>query len=405
MNRLFFLFFIAVGCLDVFGAIGLEVVDLERGEIKVKGNGVLLEDVVGVWEVKAEGVVLKTGEMPEMSGVEMVVVLPVVEVVAGAEKEVFLNVKTVLGSEQEIVQVKLSDGDREMGLVLNENKTLKLHEDRNQFIISSENTRLIFDRKIGTIKSYSLNDKPLVVGGVLPSVWRAPIDNDKGLVRGWRRAGYSNMKLEVVSTVADNQGDKVLIISMLKLLPRGKKESVDCKMVWTAMPDGSVYLKTDYIIDPEIKDLPRIGLEMKMPVGMDVFSWYGKGPSENYIDTVDDVYVDVFSAGVDDMYVSHAKPQACGNRSGVRWCSLVDESGAGLKVVGDINFNSSASFYSTEDLDMSKSENELKKNNYIRWNFDIVQRPGGDGKGNVDERYLFDWRTVSLMLRFIPVAG
>jgi hypothetical protein len=86
-----------------------------------------------------------------------------------------------------------------------------------------------------------------------------------------------------------------------------------------------------------VPNLPRLGLAMAMPGGFEHFTWYGRGPQENYRDRKFGTPVGTYDATVDEMYVPYIWPQEYGNRTDVRWARLTNDAGLGvLAVAGDL---------------------------------------------------------------------
>ena len=68
--------------------------------------------------------------------------------------------------------------------------------------------------------------------------------------------------------------------------------------------------------------LPRVGVQMLLPAGFDEYSWYGKGPHENYSDRQHSAMVGVYHSSVQAQHFNYIRPQETGNRCGVRWSSV-----------------------------------------------------------------------------------
>ena len=64
---------------------------------------------------------------------------------------------------------------------------------------------------------------------------------------------------------------------------------------YTVAADGSILVNSTIIpaINGEI--IPRVGYRMELPEGFERMRWYGRGPSENYVDRKDASYVGVYN--------------------------------------------------------------------------------------------------------------
>ena len=70
---------------------------------------------------------------------------------------------------------------------------------------------------------------------------------------------------------------------------------------WTADGDG-LLLTVDVVPDGEWTiPLPRLGLRLALPAGLDRLEWFGRGPGEAYRDTRRAARVGRFAASVDEL--------------------------------------------------------------------------------------------------------
>ncbi len=67
--------------------------------------------------------------------------------------------------------------------------------------------------------------------------------------------------------------------------------------------------------------LPRIGLTLALPAGYETFTWYGRGPHENYADRKQSAPLGRFSGAVDDQLYPYIMPQESGNKTDVAWAA------------------------------------------------------------------------------------
>jgi beta-galactosidase len=61
------------------------------------------------------------------------------------------------------------------------------------------------------------------------------------------------------------------------------------------------------------------------------FTYYGMGPDENYCDRVNGARLGIFKGTARKNLSQYIIPQECGNRTGVRWATVTDDAGAGLR--------------------------------------------------------------------------
>jgi hypothetical protein len=97
-------------------------------------------------------------------------------------------------------------------------------------------------------------------------------------------------------------------------------------------------------------------------------------------------------------------PQENGNKTDVRWATLTNHLGQGLKAAGLPDFNVSTHYYTAQDLTEAQHTYELKKRENIILNVDYQQ--GGLGNGScgpgVLPQYLLEPKPCHFKLRFEP---
>jgi hypothetical protein len=145
---------------------------------------------------------------------------------------------------------------------------------------------------------------------------------------------------------------------------------------------------------------------MTLPGAYDRFAWYGRGPHESYSDRWQGARVGVYRGTVDEQHVPYIVPQENGNKTDVRWVTLTDADGAGLRVDGMPLLNVSAHRYTAQDLTAALHTYDLKPREDITLNLDYVQCGLGNascGPG-VLPAYLLTSEVYSYSLRLRPLG-
>jgi beta-galactosidase len=121
------------------------------------------------------------------------------------------------------------------------------------------------------------------------------------------------------------------------------------------------------------------------------FRWFGKGPHETYSDRKTGAAVGLYKAKVEDIIHEYPYPQENGNRSDVRWVSITDDSGKGVRItaVGKEYLNFSAWLYSQEELENAEHISDLEFKENMTLNIDKQRGVGGDFPGvpSVHDKY------------------
>ena len=105
--------------------------------------------------------------------------------------------------------------------------------------------------------------------------------------------------------------------------------------------------------------LPRLGLRFALPSGLGNVAWFGGGPGEAYPDSRQAARIGLHRMSVDQMQTPYVFPQENGARIDVRWASLTDSEGNGLRIEGDTPFLFTARRWTTEQLDAARHTGEL----------------------------------------------
>lgn len=169
------------------------------------------------------------------------------------------------------------------------------------------------------------------------------------------------------------------------------------EQVYTIFASGEVQIETRYTPIDGLPFLPRAGLELVLPGGMDRLRWYGRGPHENYIDRNTGAPVGLYSGTVEEQFVPYPVPQENGNKSDVRWASLRGAGGRGLLVVAEAGpqgqpvMEFSAHHYSTANLTEAKHPYDLVRLDGVVLHLDGMQSGLGSascGPGRREEYQL-----------------
>jgi hypothetical protein len=125
-------------------------------------------------------------------------------------------------------------------------------------------------------------------------------------------------------------------------------------------------------------------MELELPAHFQRFTWFGRGPHENYVDRKESAIVSLYSGSVDEQYVPYIYPQENGNKTGVRWVALHDAGGRGLIASGSVPLEVSAHFFTTRDLAQARHTCDLKKRDCVSLHLDYRQRGLGSASCGPD---------------------
>ncbi|MHA1220964.1 MAG: beta-galactosidase small subunit family protein, partial [Candidatus Heimdallarchaeota archaeon] len=253
--------------------------------------------------------------------------------------------------------------------------------------VSNSKLKVEFSTKSGRIKTFIYEGREFIVKPLTPNFWRAPIDNDLGLIAmapkflvpflkrnlyKWKRA---NRQQKLVKMTVDQISPVAVRVKTKSRMPFGLSSMA---ITYTIYGNGDIQI--DFRFYPKA-NMIRLGMQIAIPADFENISWYGKGPHETQFDRKLGAAVGVYSLKVNEMTHNYVKPQENGNRTDVRWITLRNDTGLGLLIesYSDSLLNISTWPYSMSDLENAKHINDLPKRDFITVNIDYKQRGvGGD---------------------------
>ena len=248
-------------------------------------------------------------------------------------------------------QYLLKEGVRK-DYVSKKGKSCSISDDGSRITISSPAVEFAFDRNSGTVVSYKVKGREMFHDGygLRPNFWRGPNDNDygNGLPRRagiWKQAG-KDFQADASAVTEGNRA----VLTVRYTLPEGFRYDV----TYTVWPEGIVKTEAAFHGDKTKKpvDIPRIGMRMRLPAAADEFSYFGRGPWENYWDRNSAARMGIYTSSAEDEYVRYVRPQECGHHTGCEWLGI-----GGLTVVADDTpFEFNALRTSIESLDGEEAE-------------------------------------------------
>lgn len=383
--------------------IGITAKDIKNGEFTIKNKFLFtnLSDFNCKWVIKAEGKEVLNGTIGKIDCAPL------------EEKEIKIDYDlSKLSDDKELIltvffeTTKKSlglDSDYEIAFeqfVLNEmpkpkeiksDKKLDFDINGKKITVNGENLKVVVDD--GKVVSYVIDEKELLKAPLEPNYFRALTDNDIDFLNftpqwakfhpfyAWQRATHHT---KAVKTEVVKNGEVVEI--HIAFSTAGLKNSVATYKVY---PDGKLYVFHSAI---PTKGMLRFGYQMTMESSMEYITWYGRGPKPTYIDRKLGSKIDLYESSVTDFEYRYMRPQESSNRCDVRYFTLTDKEGFGIRVDAYYNnpINFSAYHYTTDGLEKATHINDIPYADITTVNIDHRQLGvGGDlpGQAFVREPY------------------
>lgn len=385
----------------VIQPVCVKAVDLANGKVVIHNryDFIDLAHLRATWSVEVDGRVLESGmqDVPELTAGESAVctvpyhlpeeipslsdcLLNITFTLAGETKwapaghEVAWE-QFVLPAKRKVVTAVQHTGSG----------SIRLEETPTQFIAEGDVFKVVFNKIYGVMETWSYQGYHLLNQGPQLNLWRAPIDNDHRSVPMWKKHGLHQMQHRVKAVDCVQHHDRIEFIAHIRTAPPVLAWGIEISYHYTVYGNGEIAIKVDGVPVGDFPEtFPRIGLALTLPTDFDGVSWSGKGPGEAYVDSQEAVRYGVWSMKVADLYTPYVYPQENGNRHDVIWAALTNESGVGLKVVGDPRFDFSAHFYTTTDFDQARHTCDLRKRDFITLNLDHKQHGLGSASCGPD---------------------
>jgi beta-galactosidase/beta-glucuronidase len=376
--------------------ISAEAVDLETGILKVKNKYFFktLEDYYLKWSVNENGRIIQGGQIDWLNikpQDEKEIKIPYKKPSLKPGKEYWLNVSFMLkentawakkGYEMAWEQFLLPFAEEKPVIEMEEDHDLQYVQDDQEITIENEEIKLTIDKITGGISSYEAFNKEFIEAPAKINIWRAPVDNDMGgdersFAAQWRDAGYDKMNIEIDTTkITEHQG-----VIQVNITGNLKSESAMLEFLsrYDVYTSGDVMVQHELNIPDDLPPLPRVGYQLFLNKSLDYLTWYGRGPEESYADRKTGVRIGEHKGSVSDQYVPYPFPQENGNKTDVRWLSIIDDQGRGLLISGQPMLSFSAHHYTLENLTEATHTIDLEQADYVTLNVDHKQAGvGGD---------------------------
>jgi len=407
----------------VIEPVKVEAIDLTRGKVKIRNlyDFISLKHLEGSWCLMEDDRVLEEGALPDLdvpAGGEMIVDLPYSLPKGKAGAEYWLNLSFKLrrsmiwaprGFEIAWAQFKVPVEVLEPPIILlSSMPSLEVKETDDGLFVEGEDFALGFDKVSGSLSSWDFNGLSYVTSPPKFNGWRAPTDNDVHQANAWRKAGLDRLQTRIAYVDFRSCGSQAMQFKVQAVHGGySTTPAFGTTITYTVYGTGDLVIDTHIVPKRELPHLPRLGLQMGLPGDFEYFTWYGRGPHENYIDKKESAKVGLYSGTVTEQLEPYIRPQENGNKSDVRWAALTNLQGMGLLVVGQPTLNVSVHHFTAEDFTRARHTYDLVPRDETILNMDYAQ--GGLGSNSCGpgplEKYQLKPEEVSFTVRLKPFFG
>lgn len=213
-------------------------------------------------------------------------------------------------------------------------------------VVKGRRFRAEFDAISGTLVRLKYRGRDVIVPGQGPQLnaFRALINNDAWYYQDWFAQGLHQLQHKASPLkVSEVAGVVKISFDVVSKAPcgahlDGSSASATCRIVedpdstrvmqftthqtWTIHRDGSLTLSAEVTSDKPDLVLGRLGFILQVPASLSRFTYYGRGPVENYSDRHTCAFNGIYESPVAEQVQNYTKPQDMANHEQVRWATL-----------------------------------------------------------------------------------
>jgi beta-galactosidase len=392
--------------------IKVQVSKRSQNEIRISNKQTFadLHNVKGIWELFQNGAKVCEGELLQLDilpgkSKRFILPLPILDQAGG---EIFLNFHFSLrnstswapaGHEIAWEQLNISGTiipkfQKKSTTQLNSRIEL-IKTDRLIKLVTGE-VNATFDIERGLLVEFGKGNN-LIKRGPLLELWRAPTDNDGikmlsdrpaerwKILSYWKSLGLPKLEHRLRSFRVNQRDDLIPTIHIVhEISGREKWDDFIHSQSFTLLPSGQLLISNRLEIGKGIIDLPRVGINICLPPLFEALEWFGRGPWENYADRKSSAIVGHYRSTVTEQYIPYIMPQENGHKTDVRWVSLCNRDGYGIKVCGMPIFEFNASHLTANDLYLARHTIDIFPHDEIWLDIDHNMRGVGSASCGPD---------------------
>lgn len=346
-----------------YESVQFEAEDLTTGQIRITNKFLFthLREFDLVWSIAENGTQIAHGHSVAdiEPGTAGMVTLPYAwPHAAAADAEFLLTVSLVLresapwaekGHEIAFEQYVLPMEKVQSPVTL-QYPELTMEEAADRLLLHGPDFSVEFSTSSGDLISYRFRNVELLHAPFVPNFWRACTDNDRGnklpeRCGTWRNAGQ-NRKLAAL--FIEKQDSRATLRAEF-ILPTTTPSL--CKVEYRVYGDGTIQVREELHPGEGLPEIPEVGMLVPLDGAFGNLAWYGKGPHESYWDRATGAKTGLYTGTVAEQLVPYLKPQECGNKMEVRWATLTNSEGIGIRISGQPTVEVNALPYTPLELE------------------------------------------------------
>lgn len=236
---------------------------------------------------------------------------------------------------------------------------LTVREDENAVIVTGGDFRYVYSKGRACFDEMVFRNRTMLEKPMVFNIWRAPTDNDMYIRNQWQRYRYHEATSRGYETAVALEDAACTLRTAFSLGSPSIAPVVRGEAVWTIRANGEVAVSVNAQRWEQAPMLPRFGLRLFLPQGMERLTYFGFGPHESYVDKHRSSFRNLYHTAVARQHENYLKPQENGSHYDCNYVQ-VDDGLGGLCVRGD-SFCFNASHFTQEELTRKRHSFELEE--------------------------------------------
>jgi beta-galactosidase len=239
--------------------------------------------------------------------------------------------------------------------------TFSVTKDDQSIRIAASDRVYTFDTFHGTVSSILSCGKELLSTPIVPTIWRAPTDNDRRIKQKWAEAAFDRETLRCYScTLTDASDSAATVQASLSLGGYQLRPYLRAEVTYTVTADGMLSLAYECKVAQGLPPLPRFGITFSMPEESERLEYFGRGPVESYVDKRLASRLGRFETTVSDHFEHYVRPQENMAHADTKWMAVSSIAGNGILAVRDEkDFSFNCSHFTAKQLTETRHDYEL----------------------------------------------
>ena len=377
-----------------------EAVDLAAGEFRIHNlrRFTTLDDLDLVWSVEADGVTVQNGMITALdTAPEGVTSLIVPYDLSGLSGNVYVNLSFRNNSATPWAQAgyEVCFNQYALPVSIAPAKAEKVfyapavEECDTAIYVTAGETVYKFCKTCGLLAQITDNGRDMFAKPMLPTVWRAPTDNDRNIKNEWIKEGLDRLSVKCYGISAKTEGNTVSVVSEISLGAAYKAPVLKTAITYTVDGNGKLTVTAD-VKNNCVVFLPKFGFELTLNKDFEDYSYFGMGPMESYCDKHLAARMGLYGGKVNDTVEHYVYPQENGSHVGTLYATVKSVASHGLRFACDNSFTFRASHVSTEQLTDARHDYELEnsENTFVY----IDYKQSGIGSNSCGPQLMEKWR-------------